>query len=96
MTDKISAGALRAAKTIAWDYYTSATYASDFDSYDDRHPSNLARIIDRETGLGELIEAAENLMAAVSQVSPEVEVPLSIGITILEIRKALARGQGKD
>ena len=79
MTDKISAGALRAAK-VFWDKMVNPGNEIVVD--------DLARIIDTETGLGELIESLEYIIEC-------VDGGMDHKIKFVA-RTALARVQGKD
>ena len=85
MTDKPSAGALRAAH---WWLDDSVT---------DEHEINaLAVCIDKETGLGELIEAASNMVREWRLIVGDEENNSTPGDTLERLVAVLAHIQGKD
>ena len=89
MSDNPSAGALRAAQAIAWEVGKALT-SCDFRLIDD---PVVAAIIDRETGLGELVEAAESALWSGALKFPNNVLDKTIKT---KLEKALARVQGKD
>ena len=96
MKNEPSAGALKAARNLS-------TFSQGWDTENDEHISDIAHLIDEETGLKELIEAAEKMDRLYGNlfdttdgggwVMPDALPKYDAAFEIL--RKALAKAKGE-